>query len=701
MVDLILQRGQVPLAPASFTSGTSLGLPHSTISSAFFSQTSQASTGFSAFSDTPPALLASEIDIPATTRTEPVLPPYTNDPVTGKDYSSDIVSTSNISDSDNSLMKQPGRKCFGGFLALSLSYLSLSGLALHLNKSSNPSEARENAKWIASSNNWFDRQLCRWVGLCGALHLTRDHWTWDGIQDDIPPTLPDISDWWTSAPEDPDSWSSEERLRREIPQYVWDHAPYVHLFSKEKFWPCDLAEHHVHTSPHLNYTKVMDLDHEMNLTNLADLNDIDGSWNGQWVWLHSDDNVEERPEWLLGRKNIPKSPEILVEEGTDATWPDSDDSLALDAESTNHEAVAADDGTMAMRVEEDDSELEMSTLSPSPNGKCGGKSGFTCKGSKFGACCSIYGWCGKGEAYCGEACNAVAGKCKDPWKPFPRPHSELRRNLLDLRGRRHKNTTPGRSSAPAFLFVVPKEDGIVDAFWFFFYSFNQGQTVFGIRFGNHVGDWEHTCIRFKHGKPISVFLSEHDFGDAYSWNALEKYIRNPDESGTMIGTWSNQTASKLAKRPVIYSAEGSHAMYATPGLHPYILPWGLLHDQTDRGPLWDPALNVQAYTYDFSEEALRSSTHNPKAPTDWFHFAGHWGDKFYPLSDSRQYRFAGQYHYVNGPTGPKDKFLDRKRVCQRPDGKCHIRDSIDLISKAKKLLRPLNDDVEEGTNIIM
>lgn len=108
-------------------------------------------------------------------------------------------------------------------------------------------------------------------------------------------------------------------------------------------------------------------------------------------------------------------------------------------------------------------------------------------------------------------------------------------------------------------------------------------------------------------------------------------------------------------------------MYATSGAHPYVLPWGILHDQTDRGPLWDPALNSHAFTYDFKQDILRASNVTPHAPTEWFHFAGHWGDKFYPLGDKRQYRFAGQYHYVNGPLGPKFKNLGRKKICGGPD----------------------------------
>ena len=105
-------------------------------------------------------------------------------------------------------------------------------------------------------------------------------------------------------------------------------------------------------------------------------------------------------------------------------------------------------------------------------------------------------------------------------------------------------------------------------------------------------------------------------------------------------------------------------MYATSGAHPYVLPLGLLHDQTDRGPLWDPALNLLAYTYDHTTDTLRASNHTPKAPIEWFYFAGHWGDKFYPLNDDRQYGIVGEYHYVNGPLGPRFKHLGRRKVCQ-------------------------------------
>lgn len=70
--------------------------------------------------------------------------------------------------------------------------------------------------------------------------------------------------------------------------------------------------------------------------------------------------------------------------------------------------------------------------------------------------------------------------------------------------------------------MVEKDFGIVDAFWFFFYSYNLGSEVLNVRFGNHVGDWEHTLVRFQGGRPTAVFFSEHYFGEAYTYDAVEK-----------------------------------------------------------------------------------------------------------------------------------------------------------------------------------
>ena len=378
------------------------------------------------------------------------------------------------------------------------------------------------------SNRAIER-LCHRNGFCTADRMT------PGSVADAPTTSNDVL--------------KDPNVMKNTPQYVLDYAPYVYLHKDEQFWPCTMEEHLRHTTPALNYTPVEkdELQVAPSLTNLDQLNAFE---RGRYVFLTSNDDVEDRPEWLIGAKNIPE----------DFTPP------------------------MTKRR-----------------------------------------WFGMGS------------KSKDKGKG-----------------------TGGRSSAPAILITVDKGNGIVDAFWFFFYSYNLGNTVLSIRWGNHVGDWEHTMIRFQHGKPKVVFFSEHNFGSAYSYSAVEK----------------------IGQRPVVYSAVGSHAMYATPGLQPYILPLGMLHDATSRGPLWDPALNLLSYSYNPPTDTLTPSTLNPHSPTAWFFFNGKWGDKSYPMSDRRQYGIVGEYHYVNGPLGPRFKNLGRRKVCQgRYEDPCVIKHWLEASSE--------------------
>lgn len=458
------------------------------------------------------------------------------------------------------------------------------------------SERAEEATWVASSSSWLDRSACNWFGLCGLSHLNKAHWTTkkkfekqgtiathDEGSDKI-----DLKDFWNSVKQLPKDWTQTELKEREIPKYVIDHAPLIHLYSGEEFWPGDIADHLFHTTPHLNYTPLQATDDHPNLTHLDALN----RW-GRFVYLQSDDNVEDRPQWLGGRSNIPDVPK-----------------------DSNPDDPEEDDDHRNGHYEED-TEGESSDWFSVGVGDTKEKGGIRPTDSSAGG--PVPTKTPEGEELVGE-------------------EDEALRQRLRSRG---KKVVGGRSDAPAVLIVVPKDNGVVDAFWFFFYSYNLGNAVFNVRFGNHVGDWEHTAVRFKDGVPKAVYFSEHSFGDAYTWEAVEK----------------------KGKRPVGFSATGTHAMYATSGVHPYVLPGGILHDVTDRGPLWDPTLNLHSFTYDYQRDTFRSSNLTPQAPTGWFFFGGHWGDKFYPLSDPRQYRFLGQYHYVNGPLGPRWKNLGRKEIC--------------------------------------
>lgn len=297
---------------------------------------------------------------------------------------------------------------------------------------------------------------------------------------------------WIDTDEDPERWTGEERILRDIPHYILDYAPYVHLYSGENFWPSDIAEHLVHTTPHLNYTPVEDEWRHPNISNLHYLN----HW-GRSVFLKSDDNVEDRPEWLGSSINIPARPKAEPEDLPEGSGED---------------------------------EWFRGKLYPwQANLK------HSLRDGKY--------WLKKGVGDIkfrgGERKNPKGvvppGQYEFPFEePLPKPISgfktDLRKAKRSLRGRdaireqwKPGKNLGGKSDAPAVLVVVDKGHGVVDAFWFFFYSYNLGNSVFNVRFGNHVGDWEHTMVRFYKGKPKSVFFSEHSGGEAYTYDAVERF----------------------------------------------------------------------------------------------------------------------------------------------------------------------------------
>jgi hypothetical protein len=53
----------------------------------------------------------------------------------------------------------------------------------------------------------------------------------------------------------------------------------------------------------------------------------------------------------------------------------------------------------------------------------------------------------------------------------------------------NKKTLQTEEAVSTVVIVVDKGDGIVDAFYMYFYTFNQGPTVYGHELGDHLGDW--------------------------------------------------------------------------------------------------------------------------------------------------------------------------------------------------------------------
>ncbi|KAK1144868.1 Vacuolar protein sorting-associated protein 62 [Aspergillus melleus] len=207
-------------------------------------------------------------------------------------------------------------------------------------------------------------------------------------------------------------------------------------------------------------------------------------------------------------------------------------------------------------------------------------------------------------------------------------------------------TAEGKSDDVSSSIIVNDHgDGTVDAFYFYFYAYNQGNTVLGMEFGNHMGDWEHNMIRFSNGEPQAIWYSQHANGQAFKYKATEK----------------------KGKRPIAYSGKGTHALYSIAGNHdhaiPHLnLPFGFVVDTTDQGTLWDPILSTYAYSYNAADQSFKP--YDDSYPVSWLNFNGQWGDDALPGGPE----LFGQKKYSAGPNGPKFKTLSRTKVC--PDDPC-------------------------------
>ncbi|KAF2132333.1 hypothetical protein P153DRAFT_394487 [Dothidotthia symphoricarpi CBS 119687] len=236
-------------------------------------------------------------------------------------------------------------------------------------------------------------------------------------------------------------------------------------------------------------------------------------------------------------------------------------------------------------------------------------------------------------------------------------NDDVTKNPSWIKGTKPDASGKTNNAITASVIVNDKGNGVVDAFYMYFYAYNYGGEVLGwkaLNFGNHVGDWEHTMVRFTNGLPTAIWYSQHANGEAFTYAAVEK----------------------IGLRPVVYVASGSHANYAIPGIHSHVipnlnLPGGVLQDYTDRGVMWDPLLAAWFYKYDAGTSAFEAF--GGEAPVAWLGFRGHWGDMEYPTSDKRQVKLFGQAKFGSGPTGPVDKQLNRSKICPENGILCIVR----------------------------
>ena len=98
---------------------------------------------------------------------------------------------------------------------------------------------------------------------------------------------------------------------------------------------------------------------------------------------------------------------------------------------------------------------------------------------------------------------------------------------------------------------------------------------------------------------------------------------------------------------MVYSAEGSHGLYAKPGKHVYRkLPNGdKLADYTSRGKSWRTWENLQFIL--FQPKKLYEGRDS------WMNYKGRWGNR--KQSCGIYERVSGQCQLNDGPVGPVEK----------------------------------------------
>ncbi len=138
----------------------------------------------------------------------------------------------------------------------------------------------------------------------------------------------------------------------------------------------------------------------------------------------------------------------------------------------------------------------------------------------------------------------------------------------------------------------------------FFYAYND--SVGGV---NHEADWEHVTISVGANLDfVSAYYSAHGSGDRF-------------DDPTAL-SWIDRTHA------VGYSADGSHAVYATAGEHPSAVP-GFPDHAYDGGPIWETWTN-------FVNVGERGKVLHGQT---WVQYDGRWGE-------------VGSVEDTSGPAGP-------------------------------------------------
>ena len=186
----------------------------------------------------------------------------------------------------------------------------------------------------------------------------------------------------------------------------------------------------------------------------------------------------------------------------------------------------------------------------------------------------------------------------------------------------------------AYAVVVEGAQKRLDIVYWWFFNYNQGKTVAGTSWGNHVSDWEH----------VKVKLDQVDFAKPQNEVvAGVMYDHHGDQDNFKPGDGNTEFSGRQV---LVHLANGDHEAYAKAGV--YDRPMGTHDYCKENAYRFDQRQGtVEIYVWngsDFSPTAP-GATPNFKDPS-WLRYHGRWGNH---ERDS----LAGQVSVLElGPEGP-------------------------------------------------
>jgi hypothetical protein len=186
----------------------------------------------------------------------------------------------------------------------------------------------------------------------------------------------------------------------------------------------------------------------------------------------------------------------------------------------------------------------------------------------------------------------------------------------------------------AYAVVVEGAQKRLDIVYWWFFNYNQGKTVAGTSWGNHVSDWEH----------VKVKLDQVDFAKPQNEVVVGvMYDHNGDQDNFKPGDGNTEFSGRQV---LVHLANGDHEAYAKAGV--YNRPQGTHDYCKDNAYRFDQRHGtIEIYLWngsDFSPTPPQA-TPNFKDPA-WLRYRGRWGN-------AQRDDLAGQVAVLeSGPEGP-------------------------------------------------